>query len=159
VVNEIAPLRGGNAQPGDYYEDEKKLEMVNAEENITLFLNFRAFEVEKEGTAIKTVLAKHIETAEELSFSAPLFADCTGDGSIGYWAGADYSMGRESRAEYNEPSLPRKPTSLPWVHLSSGTRTKERRSTLFPLFDYGIEVNEAKRSKCNQGRMDLGNGG
>jgi hypothetical protein len=45
VVNEIGPSRGGNAQPGDYYEDEKKMEMVLAEENITLFTNFRAYAV------------------------------------------------------------------------------------------------------------------
>ena len=38
--------------------------MVNAEENISLFLNYRAFSVEKEGNAIKTVVARHIETAK-----------------------------------------------------------------------------------------------
>jgi hypothetical protein len=43
VVKEIGPSRGGNAQPADYYEDEKKMEMVMAEENISpCFTNYRA---------------------------------------------------------------------------------------------------------------------
>ncbi|MBG0858306.1 MAG: FAD-dependent oxidoreductase, partial [Bacteroidales bacterium] len=35
-------------------------------------------------------------------FTAPLFIDCTGDGWIGYWAGADYMYGREDSSEYGE---------------------------------------------------------
>ena len=31
-----------------------------------------------------------------------MFADCTGDGWIGYWAGAEYSYGREASSEYGE---------------------------------------------------------
>ncbi|MDI9605661.1 MAG: FAD-dependent oxidoreductase [Bacteroidota bacterium] len=151
VVNEIAPLRGGNAQPGDYYEDEKKLEMVNAEDNITLFLNFRAFEVEKEGTTIKTVLAKQIETAEELSFSAPLFADCTGDGTIGYLAGADFSMGRESRAEYNETSAPDEADSLTMGSSVQWYSNEGKGKYPFPLFNYGIEINETNVQKVTIG--------
>jgi hypothetical protein len=81
VVNEIGPSRGGNAQPGDYYEDEKKMEMVLAEENITLFTNFRAYAVKMEGSRITEVHASNTETSKELAFSAPLFADCTGDGN------------------------------------------------------------------------------
>jgi hypothetical protein len=43
----------------------------------------------------------HIETAsKELAFSAPLFADCTGDGTIGFLAGADFAMGREGKDEF-----------------------------------------------------------
>jgi hypothetical protein len=37
-----------------------------------------------------------------MRFSAPLFADCTGDGWIGYWAGAEYMYGREDSATFNE---------------------------------------------------------
>lgn len=151
VVNEIAPLRGGNAQPGDYYEDEKKLEMVNAENNISLFLNFRAFKVEKEGTTIRTVFARHIETAEELSFSAPLFADCTGDGTIGYLAGADFAMGRESKAEFNEPTAPEEAdkmtmgSSVQWYSKEGGKVSD------FPEFDYGMDFNETNAQKVTMG--------
>ena len=151
VVNEIAPLRGGNAQPGDYYEDEKKLEMVNAENNISLFLNFRAFKVEKEGTTIRTVFAKHIETAEELSFSAPLFADCTGDGTIGYLAGADFAMGRESKAEFNEPTAPEEADKMTMGSSVQWYSKEGDKSSDFPEFDYGIDFNETNAQKVTMG--------
>ena len=35
-------------------------------------------------------------------FRAPLFIDATGDGWVGYWAGADWRMGREAKSEYGE---------------------------------------------------------
>ena len=151
VVNEIAPLRGGNAQPGDYYEDEKKLEMVNAENNISLFLNFRAFKVEKEGTTIRTVFAKHIETAEELSFSAPLFADCTGDGTIGYLAGADFAMGRESKAEFNEATAPEEADKMTMGSSVQWYSKEGDKSSDFPEFDYGMDFNETNAQKVTMG--------
>ena len=151
VVNEIAPLRGGNAQPGDYYEDEKKQERVNTEKNISLFLNFRACKVEKEGTSIKTVFAKHIETAEELSFSAPLFADCTGDGTIGYLAGADFSMGRESKAEFNEPTAPEEADKMTMGSSVQWYSKEGDKSSDFPEFDYGIDFNETNAQKVTMG--------
>ena len=151
VVNEIAPLRGGNAQPGDYYEDEKKLEMVNAENNISLFLNFRAFKVEKEGTTIRTVFARHIETAEELSFSAPLFADCTGDGTIGYLAGADFAMGRESKAEFNEATAPEETDKMTMGSSVQWYSKEGDKSSDFPEFDYGMDFNETNAQKVTMG--------
>ena len=151
VVNEIAPLRGGNAQPGDYYEDEKKLEMVNAENNISLFLNFRAFKVEKEGTTIRTVFARHIETAEELSFSAPLFADCTGDGTIGYLAGADFAMGRESKAEFNEATAPEEADKMTMGSSVQWYSKEGDKSSDFPEFDYGMDFNETNAQKVTMG--------
>lgn len=151
VVNEIAPLRGGNAQPGDYYEDEKKLEMINAEENITLFLNWRAFDVEKEGTKITSVLAKNIETSEELSFSAPLFADCTGDATIGYLADAFYTMGRESKHDYNEPTAPDEADNLTMGASVQWYSRKTDSKSSFPNFEYGLRFYEGSSQKVTMG--------
>ncbi len=151
VVNEIAPLKEGNAQPADHYEDEKKLEMVNAESNISLFLNFRAFKVEKEGKNIKTVFAKHIETADELSFSAPLFADCTGDGTIGYLAGADFAMGREGKADFNEPTAPEKADKMTMGSSVQWYSTEGDKNYDFPEFNYGVDFNETNAQKVTMG--------
>ena len=92
VVAEISPEQGGNAKRGWYYEDEKKLRVVEAENNISLFLNMHVYSVEKEGDKIKAVVAKDIVSGEESRFSGALFADCTGDGMVGFLAGADYEM-------------------------------------------------------------------
>jgi len=106
LVNEIGPVKGGNAQPASYYEDQKKLDAVLAEKNITLFLNFHANRVDKNGELIKAVHAVNTETSRELLFEAPLFADCTGDATIGALAGADFMMGREAKSEFGEATAP-----------------------------------------------------
>jgi hypothetical protein len=62
--------------------------------------------VETEGNRIVAVLARNIETNKEYRFPGKLFADCTGDGTIGYLAGADYRQGRESRSETGESMAP-----------------------------------------------------
>lgn len=64
------------------------------------------------GTEISSVVIKHIETGEEICLKAALFSDCTGDGTIGYLAGADFRMGRESRSEFGESLAPEKADSL-----------------------------------------------
>ncbi len=106
LVNEIGPSEGGNAQPKEYYEDEKKMKAVLAEPNISLFLNYHANKVDKIGSRIDKVYATNIETGEKVYFEAPLFADCTGDGTIGFLAGAEYMTGRESRDVYGEATAP-----------------------------------------------------
>jgi hypothetical protein len=106
VVAELDSGRTGNAQPAANYDDEKKLGVVRAESNIRLFFNTRATGVEKKGNRISAVLARDVRTGVETRFQAPLFADCTGDGSIGYLAGADHRYGRESRSETGEPLAP-----------------------------------------------------
>ena len=88
------------------YDDGRKLAVVSSEKNIRLFLNTYVFAAEKRGNAIVAVLAKDVMSSRELRFIAPLFADCTGDGHVGFLAGADYRYGRESQAEAGEPSAP-----------------------------------------------------
>lgn len=151
VVKEIGPSRGGNAQPGEYYEDEKKMVMVMAEENITLFANYRAFGVKTKGSRITEVHARHIENSKELSFTAPLFADCTGDGTIGVLAGADYSMGRESKAEFGEPTAPEKADDMTMGTSVQWYSAKESEAVDFPVFQYGIEFNEQNMEKVTMG--------
>jgi len=81
--------------------DKKRIETLKSH-NISLFLSQRAFRVDMDGSKIKSVDAKHIETGQVQRFIAPMFIDCTGDGWIGYWAGAEYRYGRESKHEFNE---------------------------------------------------------
>ncbi len=106
IVNEIGPSTGGNAKPAANYEDEKKLNTVLAEKNISLFLNYKVGVVDKKGDLITSVTGVHTENGSELKFVAPLFADCTGDGTIGFLAGAQFMSGREGRNEFNEPTAP-----------------------------------------------------
>ena len=151
VVKEIGPSRGGNARPAEYYEDEKKMEMVLAEENISLFTSYRAYDVKMRGSQITKVYARHIETSGELAFSAPLFTDCTGDGTIGYLAGADYAMGREGRDEFGEPTAPEEPDHMTMGASVQWYSAEEDKPVGFPVFEYGVEFNEENSEKVTMG--------
>lgn len=59
-----------------------------------------------------TGFARHIKDGTELRFPGALFADCTGDGTLGYLAGADYRVGRESRSETGESLAPEEPDRM-----------------------------------------------
>jgi hypothetical protein len=107
LVWEIVPaISRGNAHKAEAFEDDKKLQAVLAEKNISLFLNTHAFKVETEKNKILAIAAKNIRSSEELRFPGRFFADCTGDATIGFLAGADYRMGRESRADTGESLAP-----------------------------------------------------
>jgi hypothetical protein len=151
VVKEIGPSRGGNAQPAGYYEDEKKLEMVLAEENISLFLNFRAYDVKMDGSRITEVRARNTVTSAELTVAAPLFADCTGDGTIGFLAGADFAMGREGKDETGEPTAPEKGDKMTMGSSVQWYSLEENHPVAFPEFSYGVIFNEANAQKVTMG--------
>ena len=116
-----------NAGPASNYEDYMKLNAVLSEPNITLFLNKQVISAKTRGGKIRKVIAKDIATCEEIVLRGRLFADCTGDGNLGFLAGADWRMGRESKDETGEPHAPEKPdmltmgTSVQWYASTSET--------------------------------------
>ena len=154
VVAELDSGYHGNAQPAEQYDDRKKLAVARAEKNLYLFLNTHAFKVETEDNRIVAVLAKHIRSSRELRFRAPLFADCTGDGTIGYLAGADYRYGRESRQETDEALAPQQAdrqtmcTSIMWYSV------KTDEPTTFPDCPWAIQFNEKNYQKAISGNWN-----
>lgn len=75
-------------------------------ENLTLFMNTCMDQVKMDGKKIKSVSAYQQTTEKRFCFTAPLFLDATGDGTLAYLAGADYVVGRESRDTYDESYAP-----------------------------------------------------
>lgn len=154
LVNEIGPEKGGNAQPKDYYEDDKKLKAVLNEPNISLFLNHHANKVEMDDNMIIKVFAENLETGERRAFSAPLFADCTGDGTIGYLAGAEYMTGRESREKFNEPTAPLEADNLTMgISVQWFSETLQEPSS-FPDIKWGLPWSDEKAFAITRGDWD-----
>lgn len=113
VLAEFGPKRGGNAEPAANYEDDCKMEIVKAEQNIDLFLNRRMTSVATNATgAITGIAAIDTRYGDAQWIKARWFADCTGDGNVGFLAGADFRMGREGKDETHEPSAPEKADTL-----------------------------------------------
>lgn len=83
-------------------DQERRDENMQKIENIDIHLNWRAYDAAAQNNIIQHVDARHTSIGKRIRFKAPLFVDATGDGWIGYWSGADYSYGRESKDQYGE---------------------------------------------------------
>ena len=87
--------------------DTVLIDAVLSESNITLLLNtvVDACTMREDG-GIKSVHAYNSQNETEYLIDAPLFCDSTGDGTLGYLAGADYVMGRDSLDEADSLNYP-----------------------------------------------------
>jgi hypothetical protein len=77
-----------------------------AEPNLTLLLNTRVTEASVEGNRITMAKAMRHSTEDEFRIRASIYVDCTGDGGLGYAAGAEYVQGREGQEVYGETAAP-----------------------------------------------------
>ncbi|MGC8639788.1 MAG: FAD-dependent oxidoreductase [Isosphaeraceae bacterium] len=98
IVEELVPRKGpghGNAKGAAVYADGRKLNLVRAEPRIRLFTDHHVFEVDAQDGQIQSVVAQHTHTGVRVRLTAKFFADCTGDATVGFLAGADYEVTRE----------------------------------------------------------------
>ena len=108
LINEILEEnlfrnRQGNAM----IFDTVLLEKCVQEQNLTLLLNTAAFEVEKsDPDTISAVHAFCSQNSTRYVLKAPLFCDASGDGIIGFMAGAAFRMGAEAKEEFGEGFAP-----------------------------------------------------
>ncbi|WP_309379817.1 FAD-dependent oxidoreductase [Cerasicoccus frondis] len=96
-----------NREGNPLYFDALLLEKVRLEPNITLLLNTVMVGLEKHGESrIKLLHAFCSQNSTMYDITASLFCDASGDGIMGYLAGAAYRVGAESAEEFNEPFAP-----------------------------------------------------
>lgn len=99
-----------NPDGNPYLWDMVVLETVRNEKNIQLFLNTDVHEIEADGPqsdrVIHAVTGWMMGSERRIRFESPMFLDCTGDGLVGFLAGAKYRIGREAHAEFQEKWAP-----------------------------------------------------
>ncbi|MGQ9729771.1 MAG: FAD-dependent oxidoreductase [Candidatus Zipacnadales bacterium] len=93
-------------------------EACQAEPQLDLFLNCQIVEVTStagqplasgqtgQPGKITRLGGVQVSTEKRLEFVGRYVIDCTGDGRVGYLAGAEYRTGREAKSEYGEPWAP-----------------------------------------------------
>ncbi len=92
-----------------YFGGDKDLaffENIYREENIDLYLNTLITGVEAADGVIISLEARQLFSERQFKFTAPLFADCTGDGFVAAEAGAEFMYGREAQAQFGESLAP-----------------------------------------------------
>lgn len=87
-------------------QDRDRLRIAEREPNLSLFLEHRVFAAERDGERLRRAKAIDLRTGRVVAFDGELFCDATGDGWLGSYAGADWRMGREAKAEFGETMAP-----------------------------------------------------
>ena len=151
LVNELNPDFSQNARPAERYKDWLKMDLVKNEPNLHLFLNTHVNNLEMDGLKIKSVIAQDVITGESKKFKAPVFADCSGDGAIGYLAGADYRYGRESRKETGERLAPKKADELTMGTSVMWYSVKRKGEYTFPETPWAVQFDENTCQKVIRG--------
>ncbi|MFC4808631.1 FAD-dependent oxidoreductase [Paenibacillus sp. GCM10023250] len=99
-----------NMDGNPYFWDLVVMEMVRAEPNIRLFLNTDVHEVDADGgehdRTIRSVTGWMMGSERRIRFESAAYLDCSGDGLVGFLAGAKHRIGREAKNEYNEDWAP-----------------------------------------------------
>lgn len=96
-----------NPEGNPLFVDALLLEKVASESNITLLLNTSLHDLEKsEADAIRAVSGFCAQNSTLYHVSAPLFCDASGDGIVGFLAGAAFRIGAESQSEFGEKFAP-----------------------------------------------------
>lgn len=119
IVEEFAD-RASNSPAADpaEFNDALKEAVVRAEKNIDLFLNTHVHRVEMhkdEPKRIRSVTGLNTLTGAETRYRGKFFTDCTGHGSVGFLAGAEYLQEEKGRMGMSNMWVLKKVTNpTPW---------------------------------------------
>jgi hypothetical protein len=113
IVEEIA-LRNRRFNPQNSFcvSDTIYWEMCQEEPSLDLYLNTRVTDVAMDNNHIKSAHGYQLSTEKEFDFTAKIFVDGTGDGFLGFIAGADFMRGREDKAVFGEPDAQDSPDEV-----------------------------------------------
>lgn len=109
--------------------------VIENEPLITVFYNEFCVSADCSNGIISSIECVNTLTLEKSRFSSKLFADCTGDGWLGYYAGAKYRVGREAKHEFNESLACESPDTYTMSGCITGTRNDVGRLLGFFLED------------------------
>ena len=106
IIGQLDSKHWENGSAAALIDDQKRHGTVDAEKNITQFLDWRLYDVQVQekdkNKKITSIDAHHNRSGEAMRVSAPVFIDCTGDAWVGFRAGAEFRYGRESKSEFDE---------------------------------------------------------
>ena len=95
VVMELVPDQRAdshNAQSAVVFDDDRKLDVARSEENLTLLLEHRMNEAVTEDGLVRSVVCQDVRSGRRVRVRGRWFLDSTGDGSLGFLAGADFQQ-------------------------------------------------------------------
>lgn len=123
-----------NKSRNDYFSystwDMVLFSAVKKQANLTTYLNTTMEDCVVEENCIRQITAYQQTTETRFFIDGKVFIDCTGNGTLGYFAGAEYRIGSEGKAEFGEQHAPDEPNN-----------NRMGNTLLFKAVDRGHSVN------------------
>ena len=89
----------------------KKEEKAKEEKDLEVFFNTVMYDCETKDDRIVSIYCVQETTEMRYQLYAPVFVDATGNGTLGYYAGAEYRKGSEPQSEFGELHAPQQPNN------------------------------------------------
>lgn len=123
IVEEFADRAKASPGTQEEFGDDRKELIVEAEKHIKLFVNHFAYAVDMSADkkSVAAVYAFDTRTGAQTKFTGKLFSDCTGHGTLGALAGADFAMqekghmGMSNMWRWTETPTAQKFPETPWA--------------------------------------------
>lgn len=128
--------------------DEIYFDMVMNEPNLSSFLNTTIFKADMENhSTISWIEGIQLRSETIIKFKGKMFIDCSGDGTVGYLAGADYRIGRESKEEFKEVFAPEEADRRTMGATLLFTSVNTGHPVSFSAPDWAVKFNELSSLK------------
>ncbi|MCQ2391888.1 MAG: FAD-dependent oxidoreductase [Kiritimatiellae bacterium] len=111
IVEEGCLLSLKGTEPGQHQSHGYAV-MAAGETNLTVVGNVRILSAATRDGQILSVMGRNTLTGRRTSWRGKMFVDATGDGWLGYFAGAKMLTGREGQARFGEKQAPEQPDNL-----------------------------------------------
>lgn len=86
-------------------------EKAKKEKDLEVFFNTVMYDCETKDDRIESIYCVQETTEMRYQLYAPVFVDATGNGTLGYYAGAEYRKGSEPQSEFGELHAPQEPNN------------------------------------------------
>ena len=140
------------AEIGNIFQNYSRVsQLLKNEPNLSVFTNMNGDGVEMDGKRISTVYATDIISSRKHKFNCKFVADCSGDGAIGFLAGADFMMGRERRIDFNELLAPEVHDNLSLGSTIVWSAKKTENTVSFPLTPWAVGFTEVTAQYATKG--------
>ena len=128
------------------------------QDNLTCYLNTTMDEVVMDGEKIKSIICRQATTETTFKFNAKIFIDATGNGTLGYFAGAEYRYGSEAKAEFNEPDAPEQENAYTMGNTILFHSTDMGEDTPFTKPEWAYDFNEEDLKNRPHGNVTWSHG-
>ena len=147
ILKKIDTKHWPNNSPDAIKDNAKRQASLDAAKNVTQFLDYSVTDVRMNGKAIESVDARSNVSHKRIRVKAPQFIDCSGDGIVGFKAGASFRYGRESKNEFGEAWdkfgelwSPEKPDNRVMGTTVMWRSTKDKKPSSFPSVPWAKDV-------------------